>query len=408
MLFRDEAHKKTGKLVIASTWFLFSAQACVLPHLTRYYDLDLGLEDQQIGLLMAAPAFVSLMFQPIWGAVADRYLGRTYAFRYILLISSLLLILLSVAHSIGGYAPLLTTACLFIACMGSTIPLSSAIILSYLGARQRHLFGRIRAFGSGSFCFTIFFLCPFFVLISQKMGLPDRTFVFWCASIFYLITLSCTGWDEKQFEKHEKPPFSSFLLLVKNIKLLLFYFTIYVTAVGAAAGIQYIGPYIGHRGYSEFFFSSIWFFGVGVEIIFTYKLDKFVRILGIKTILVAGFAADGFRWLGLSQVSSPLLMILFFALHGPAVIGLFFASAMYLDSECEEKVRSTAQAILYFSIVAGQITGYMLGSTIVDGYSLMSRDNAIQHGFFWFGFPGITAALLCVLFVSSGEKNKAQ
>ncbi len=399
LLFRDEAHRRTGWLVIASTWFLYSAQSCFLPHQTRFFDLDLGLDDRQIGILMAVPAFVSLLFQPVWGALADRVFGRTVALRIILISSSVLLIFYSIAYAIGGYFLLLFGACLFVASMGATIPTSAAIILSFLGPKKRHLFGRIRVAGSTSFCFTVITFCPVLALISQKIGFPDRTCIFWGGSIFYLLSLSFTFWDDSQFEAHETPTFTSFVRLLRNRNLALFYFSIFCCSVGASAGIQYIGPYIGHRGFSEFYFSSIWFVGVGVEIFCTYNLHRLVNRFGLKNIVVVGIAAEGCRWLGLSQLTSAIPILMLFMLHGPAVIGSFFGSAMYLDSECEESVRSTAQAILYFSMVAGQITGYLSGSLIVESYGYLSRKSAIQNSFFWFGLAAIFASAFCYLFV---------
>ncbi len=70
MILGEGAKRRTGLKVLANTWFLCLGQACVFPHLTRYYDLDLHLSDFHIGLMMALPALGAVLMQPLWGILA--------------------------------------------------------------------------------------------------------------------------------------------------------------------------------------------------------------------------------------------------------------------------------------------------------------------------------------------------
>ncbi len=273
---------------------------------------------------MALPSFFTMLIQPVWGTLSDRFLGRTRTFRLVIFLSSLTMLFFSVAFQLGEFPLLLAAACLLLVCIGSTHPLITAIILSYLGSRRRHLFGRIRAAGSLSFCLTIFFLCPLMVILSRKMQWCDRTGVFLLGSVLYLLTLFFTRWDENQFERHHKPELHSFLTLLKNRSLLFLFLSIFFTAAGSWAGIQYIGPYIGHSGRSEYFFSSLWLVGVGVEIVLTFYMAPIVRRMGLKNTIVLGITAEAIRWLGMSIASSSGLILFFFSMHGPAVLGVFF------------------------------------------------------------------------------------
>jgi MFS family permease len=120
-------------------------------------------------------------------------------------------------------------------------------------------------------------------------------------------------------------------------------------------------------------------------------------------------AADGIRWVLFYFFPAPSMILTLNVLHGLSVIGMLFVSAMYLDSECEESVRSTAQALLYLAMVAGQITGYLGGSVIVNHYHFLPRADAIRSGFFWFGQFGLLASLFCLFFVakeSTGSQVK--
>ncbi len=379
--------------MFASTAFLYCGQSCVFPHLTRYYDLDLHLNDWQIGLMMSMTSLGAVLTQPFWGILADRLIGRTKTIRLAMSLNILFLTAFAFSFQTGGFSLLLPAGILFFICYSATLPLNSAIILSYLGKSRRHLFGRMRVAGSISFTVGMFLICPMVVSLSLRFGLYGRTLVFLTACLLYLGAIFCTFWDESQFERHHKPQFRNFVTFFRNRNLMVFYLSIFCTSIGASAGIQYIGPYIGHRGLSERFFSTLWLVGVSMEILLTFNLHHIARWIGLKYTVVMGFASEFFRWGGISLFDAPGWILAFNGLHGPAVLGVFFASAMYLDSECEESVRSTAQALLYFSFVSGQVTGYLLASTLVNHYSYLPRAEAIQSSFFWFSLFALTGAL---------------
>lgn len=371
----------------------------MFPHLTRHYDLDLHLADWQIGLLMAVPSLCALFFQPIWGYIADRVLTRTLTFRIAMICSTVMVCFFVFAYQIGGFLLLLPVTICFMICYYAGVPINSAIILSFLGKKRRHLFGKIRVSGSVSFTIGIFFISPLMVELSRVLGMYDRGMVFMTAGLMYLLAFFSTRWDENHFEKHHKPEFQSFSNLLKNLNLMCLYACIYITSIGASAGIQYIGPYIGHRGLSERFFSTFWLVGVCVEIGLTFYLEHIVRRVGLKTVIVGAFLAESLRWIGISQFDPPAMILIFNVFHGFAVIGMFFASAMYLDAECEESIRSTAQALLYFSFVSGQVTGYLLSSFVVSLYDHLPRAEAIQTCFFWFGAFNVLSISIGGLFL---------
>ncbi|GEM_PF-3155895 len=395
----DAARDRTGWQVVLSTWFLYLGQSLVYPHFTRYYDLDLHLPDWQIGLLMAVPALGALCLQPVWGYISDRILGRTMAFRVVVVLTGLILALYAFSYQWGGFPLLMFAGFLFWSCYGSGLPLNAAIILSYLGRPRRHLFGRIRVAGSISFTLGMFMLAPLLVSISQTLGLYGRTMVFLGGSCMYFLTVLFTRWDENFFERHSPPVFRSFVGILRNRSLIALFVSIFLLSAGASAGAQYIGPYIGHRGLPEFFFATFWFVGVAVEIGLTYNLQKVVRFWGLRQTILIAFASEYLRWLGMSILSAPVWILLLNILQGPAVIGVFFASAMYLDAECEESVRASAQAMIYFSFMTGQVTGFLLSSAMVDFYSYLPRAQAIQSAFFWSSFSILTALVIGTAFM---------
>lgn len=394
MIFRDPAHRKTGLQLILCTWLLYSAQACVMPHLTRYYDLDLKLDDWQIGMLMAFPALLVMFAQPLWGVIADRYLGRTRTFRLILVLGVMSISFFAFAFHIGGFALLMIAALLMRTCFGSTTPIHSSIVLSFLGKERGAYFGRIRVFGSLSFMLTMFILCPWIVHWSNLLGFAGRELLFLVTATFFVLTLLTTFWDETQFDPQTRPELKSFFALGQNPKIIVLYISLFLTSIGASGGIQYIGPYVGYRGFSEFFYSSLWFSGVAVEVLITYNLHLVIKRVGIKKTIAFGLLCEGIRWLGIWYFDSHYMILFFFALHGVSVSALFFASAMFVDRECDSSIRSTGQSMLFFSIILGQVTGFLGGSLLVGAFDSIERVDAIRAALLWFGVFGVLGSLV--------------
>ena len=400
------SRRRTHAQVFACTWFAYCASATIMPHLTRYYDLDLNLSDWQIGFLLATPALLNLFWQPLWGVMADRVFGRTRTYRAGLLLAAASLGLFAFSYQLGGYGLLLCSACLMMASFMLNGPLLTALILSFLGKDRAHEFGKIRVAGSISFALTMILICPQMVHLSHYFHWYARTGVFLAGCGFILAAFCCTFWDETQFEKQERPPLHSFLELGKKWNLVALYVSIFFVSMGSSAGFQYLGPYVGNRGFSEMFYSSLWLIGVSAEVMLSLMLQKIIRKVGLRRIMIIGFLADAFRWVGLSQANSPYALMALSSLHGPVVIGLFFVSAIYIDSQCDRNIRSTAQTLIFFSIFSGQISGYIMGSAIVSSYTELVRSLAIQHGFFWFGIASLLGAVVCALFVTPEQPKE--
>ncbi len=396
--------KRTRNQVIANTWFMYCAGGCFYPQLTRYFDLDLNLTDWQIGALMAVPLIGVMIFQPLWGLMADRVMGLTQTYRLSLILSWLLLPVFAFSYQIGGFSLLLVSAFAFWCCQAATAPLNTAIIFSYLGENGRQRFGRIRAFGSASFTFGVFCIGPLAVWLSTQWGWYGRTLIFLVGSLCYFIALVFTRWEKQHFERHRRPGLQSFKRLIGDRNLLCLYTAVFCVMVGTASGLQYIGPYLGRLGYSEWFFSSVWLIGLVAEIILTFNLGPLARRFGLKRMILFGFLAEAVRWLGYAHFNAPGSLLFFFIMHGPSTLGIFFAASMYVDSECEKRVRSTAQSLLYFSITSGQVTGYLLGSALVESYHALPRAEAMQASFFWSGTIALAAVVFCAIFVKKESK----
>lgn len=385
-------------------WFLFFGQGSLAPHMTRYYDLDLHLGDWQIGILMAIPMIMVILSQPVWGYLADRRLGRSQTYRLCLLLTSASLLLFPFLYSLGGFSLLLFGAIFLSVGYVSMAGLSNSVMLSFLGPSERRKFGKIRWIGSLSFMTAAFFVVPPLVHLSQIWGFQGRVLVFLGSGFFFFLAILLSRWNENDFQPHRPPAHYSYHFL-KDKNILIFYFVIFCGGASSSAVTLYLGPYIGHLGYSEKFFSALWLFGISCESLLGYNTDKIIDRIGIKNTVALGCLAEGIRWFLFLYIQSPVGILLVFLLHGPAVVGYFYASAMYLDTECEESIRSTAQTFLILAFFLGQVVAFLVASSIVGYHSGLGRAEAIQQSFYFYSAIGLLGALVGFLWI---RKERSQ
>jgi MFS family permease len=341
---------------------------------------------------------VVILCQPLWGYLADRVLGRSQTYRLCIAWTGTILLLFPFSYHVGGFPLLFINAILLTIGYVSMQGLSSAVMFSFLGPVHRKKFGRLRWIGSFSFMAATLIVGPSMVKLSSMLQLHGRVMVFIAAAVFFFVAMALSRWNEADFQPHT-PPKNFSLAFLKNRNIQYVYFTIFCGGAASSAVMLYLGPYIGHLGYSESFFSSLWVAGISCEAFLGYHLDKIVKYTGLKNLLVIACFAEGLRWFLLLHTHSPLSMQIIFMLHGPAIIGYFFASAMYLDTECDESIRSSAQTFLTFSFFFGQVFAFFVASMIVGSTAEITRVDAIRSSFYFYSMMGIIGGFFGWFFI---------
>jgi PPP family 3-phenylpropionic acid transporter len=108
---------------------------------------------------------------------------------------------------------------------------------------------------------------------------------------------------------------------------------------------------------------NIWILMLIVEIPLVLSTGSGLKRLGARGMVIAGVTIGGLRWLLSALITDPAIFFAVQALHGVTVVGLNLGSPLYLDVVAPEKLRSTAQGILYMvgSGVAGILSNFTAG-----------------------------------------------
>ena len=154
--------------------------AAFFPFLSLYLS-DKGLSESEIGFVIAAMAIARIVWNPVWGHLADTSLGRRTSLQIGLVAATVFALLLAGAH---GLPAVTLTGFLLAGAMVTFGPNIDAITLEHLGAERMSEYGRVRAWESFSYAIG----CLALGVVLQAWG------VRWAMPVFAAASVVELGW----------------------------------------------------------------------------------------------------------------------------------------------------------------------------------------------------------------------
>src|SRR5262245_15449065 len=137
--------------------------AAFFPFLAIYLRGYHGLNEEQIGFVLACTAAARMIANPLWGHVADTKIGRLAALQIGLFGSAVAAFFLNAAAALSAITALMVLQASF---MVAQQPNVDAIALEHLGDERMSEYGRLRGWTSLSYATG----CFVFGVILQRQG----------------------------------------------------------------------------------------------------------------------------------------------------------------------------------------------------------------------------------------------
>ncbi len=243
-----------------------------------------GLGAAEMGLVLSIAGLTSLLAYPIWGAIADGWLGRrrTIALTAITAAIGGLLILLA------GSDPWLLTLALSVSLVGATVwfPLLDALTLGLLGDGSSG-YGRIRVWASAGWAASATIGGAMWMLVG-----PDLVFASFVVASLLVAALTLTT-VRPASEASPRPPLplpslrSSLPLFLAPV-LLGFMLALFITSMGEHASWRYISLRILDQGGSVFLVGLAAALPAIVEIPVFASSGRLAARLGLRWLFVSG------------------------------------------------------------------------------------------------------------------------
>jgi PPP family 3-phenylpropionic acid transporter len=336
----------------------FAGIGVFMPYMVMYL-IRKDLNNIQIGYLMSLTTLASIIVQPVWGIISDKFnmtrllvtigcwttcvfvLGFTLTdrFEYLVVIIVLSSILNAPVHSNVA-----------------------ALALSHLESRgKQEEFGKFRLWGSIGFIVA--------TAISGGLFFEDNltiTVYLYSGSLLVLGLISLRLPD--RHISTDIQWIDGLRLLADNRQLRLFLVGIIFVGITVGISDQYLVIYMNELN------ASAWIVGATIavtavpEIPLMNYAETFIRKWGLRLTYIAAISALPVRWLFNILVTDPNIALPVQALHGVAMSALLAVGVIYIDNVLPKTLRASGQAIYSTSLyglgpsIGLFIAGLLMGS----------------------------------------------
>jgi PPP family 3-phenylpropionic acid transporter len=315
-----------------------------------------GLRPSQYAWLIALLPLSRMLAPPVWGALADKFLGTTPLLR----VNTALAALAMLGMTLGKSFELTLASYVVWALFGtSLIPLSEAGTYQLLGDKTAH-FGYVRVFGSIGFALSALG----FGLFGVDAGFLAPYLVAGVGYVLAGLAVRKVPAGKPMVRVHLRGTIGA-LARRSDVLLLWTASTLYYAAHGAFD--MYFGPHVQHvPGVTPGFISLCWSIGVVFEIALFFVLPRFLRRGSNGLLLVFAALVACLRWYLLAHVQTALEVGLLAPLHA-ITFGLWYLVFVHENqSGAASGVRATVQGLGAACLGLGTCSAALFGGYVLE------------------------------------------
>jgi PPP family 3-phenylpropionic acid transporter len=344
---------------MAYLFFAYSTMTIVMSYIPLYFQAD-GLSGNEVGILMAIGPFATIIAQPFWGFMSDKY----KTIKRMIVISAIGVVIAAAGFMLMGqfYGYLIMMFVLFLflsplTALGDSLSQKTATLKGVS-------FGRIRMWGSLGFATTS--LLTGYVLTTIGV---ERVMIPMIIMAVLALVMALTIEDVKGTNK--PVTIISALKIGLNKKLMFFLLCVVFISITHRANDSYLGLYIVDLGGAESLIGWAWFVGVSAEaLVFATSPLWFRKFNPLSFIVIAGFIYS-IRWVLMGMITSPWMVLPLQLTHGISFGMFYIAAFQYVNKLIPEHLQATGH-VLFITTFFGLsgIFGSLFGGWMIDGFGL--------------------------------------
>ncbi len=342
--------------------------------------LSTGLEftGGQIGLAYGAFA-VGAMISPFFvGLIADRYFASEKLLGFLGILGGILLCLLPQMTDFGPFYALLIVYC---ATYVPTLALGNSLSLHQLPDAKKD-FPQIKVLSAVGWV-----AAGVMVTVFRAEQVSLQFYLAGASSLalgLYALTLPHTP----PMKVGENVPLSEVLGLdalgmLKKPSYAIFIGCMFLICIPLYFYFVNLGIYVTERGWENF--AGIFTLAQVSDVVFLLLLPLMLHKLGYKKTIALGIIAWVARYFLLAQsvdagTLATTLIISAILLHGVCYDFLFIAGQLYVDEECDERMRGAAQGFIAFILWGvGAFVGTLLAGKVMEANALAEPVDGFAH-----------------------------
>lgn len=331
-------------------FLLFCAMASLIPFIANYLEAR-GLDSSQVAGLLALMPVVSLLTQPLYGYLADRFHIHRLLLVLLPAITAAITPLLLLAGSFWQFVPILI---LYSLAFSTVIPLADSVIFGVLARHPGSSYGSIRFWGT----FSYMIVCYGAGWLLHRFGYPalfGLHAAFLLASGVSALLLPPVARPQQRLE------WSHASAILRNRNLIAFFACAFVVQGFFTSGSLYLGPLLKGLGVGEDLVGLTWALSVLLELPMMALSGRLLHRFGLKPLLLAGMLFAGARW-GISAFTTHLpVVIAAQMLHGVTFALLHVGAVHFIDRFSPPHARALGQTLYAGYVMSGgRIVGFLV------------------------------------------------
>jgi len=379
--------KNLYPILAAWYFFMFYSMGSFFPLISQFLK-DAGFNGSQLGTAFGLGALVTIILQPLWGFLSDRYRQP-----------KLLIYLLIPVYTVGavliykGSSVLSITAAyiLFMGFFSGLTPVTDSMVVE-----SGIEFGRIRLWGAVGFAIG----AQITGILSQNFGLGAIFLSVIASNLAVLIVTRAIHINPSSIEGDSRVSKNDFKKLLSSRKYLLFLMASFLVGGTMAGHNSYFGLLYRELGGSISGIGLAFLLFAGSEAPVMALVQKISAKMSLTLGLLISSLFFALRWYWYSTMPDPRTILVLFLLQGLSIGSFLVLVTLYINEITVPKLRTTALAI-YFSFSAG------IGGMFTQYFSgfIMQRWDISKVYTFYFISSLIAAILFTLLFL---DDRKAQ
>jgi PPP family 3-phenylpropionic acid transporter len=319
-----------------------------------------GFTPGQYSWVLALLPLSRLLSPPLWGALADKWLGTTRLLRINTWLAGLSMLAFTQCH---GFVSTLLCYAAWALFSSSLMPLTEAGTYRLLKDRAEN-FSFIRVWGSIGFAVS--------AAVMGIMGVDkDMRAPFLAAAVFYLAAAVTSHFFADTHGEIIRVPLLGTvraLLKKRDVVLLWAASTLYYAAHGAFD--SYFGPHVDDMpGLGARTVLLCWAIGVICEVVVLFYVPALLRTFQASQLLAFSALVAAGRWFLLAYATTQLEVLLLAPAHA-ITFGVWYLAFVHDNQEgAPPELRATVQGLAAACLGLGMITATLLGGYVLDHWS---------------------------------------
>ncbi len=323
----------------------------------------------EIGILAALPVLIGAAAASPLGGLADAYAWHRPVLRLALILCPIAIFFLSRAETFALLIPFIIAYAIF---NSPIVPILDSTALE-VSKEHKTSYGGMRLWGSAGWAAST-------LLIGWLIERSGIRWLFTGYILFIGVTLLVSFFQSPRKEVLR----SSFRQGMKNLlgqkSFLLFLLSVFFITITSGGVMSFFSIYMDSIGAGETLIGLGWTLSALSEIPVMLLSGKLIQKIGSNGLVVMAFIVFGIRWILMSFITDPYLVLGVQLLHGLSFAAFRVGSVNYINEHTPGGLNTTALA-LYNAVGfgLGSMTGSLMGGVIYDewGLSMLFRAFAL-------------------------------